>query len=183
MVRAGGKGKTPVAPNCPSLASYPVFLRRVSRSRNWDEPLKNKDPVAAAKVLIERGKSVSLWLVTNDTDLRRVAIAINEGRHVSFHERLSLLPIHQDELDGVGVEFTQIAGLTSCKAAEVLHHDILLDERSAVGLCQILIDVNRKLATCTKSQMKKAENISRGEGCFATVPESSECECGAIANR
>ena len=170
--------KRKAIPGYPSIQSYPAFLRRVIRAARWQIPLEEGNPRAAARVLNEQGGDTSLWLVSNDTDLRRVTIAMNEHRD-SFHETLELLPIFQVELDAVGATPRQVRGDTQCEAAKSLHHDIDLDADSVVRLCQVLIDANRQLERCTKGEMRKAEELSIAEGCFAVVPESPNCACSA----
>ena len=178
MARSSGKPSAPELSDCPSLRAYPVFLRKVTRAKHWKDPCESDDATGASQVLLEDNGIVSVWFVSDDTDLRRVAIAMNEGRG-SFHETLDLLPIQRDELKKIGVTASQTPGDTNCIAAQSLHHDIRLTKSTAVKLCELLIADDRKLERCKRGEMKQAETQSIEDGCFATVPESRSCACEA----
>ena len=166
----------------PFLKTYPAFLRKVDRARMWDLPPGDRNAETASQVFVEGDRSVSLWLVSNDTELRRVAIAMNENRN-SPHERLDLLPIRPEELQAVGAVPQQTPGDTTCEVARRLHHDVDLNSKRRVHLCQILLGALRVLERCKKGQMKVAEEAAKAEGCPAAFsdtpapPDPLNCDC------
>jgi len=176
-----GNGKGQKAANtsdAPSLSFYPAYLRKISKPRAWKQPLDDKDLAAAAQVFQEGDEPISLWLVSDDIELRRVAIAINEGRG-NFHETIDFLPVYPQELLEAGAASQQTLGNTTCRAAQPLDYDVQLDDGSRTRLCRTLLASGRKLERCKRAEMKEAERRSEAEGCFATVHTSTECACGA----
>jgi len=129
-------------------------------------------------VFVGANNSISVFLVHDDVELRRIAVAINEYR-ASMREMVDLLPIRPSELEEIGVQPLQTPSDFSCHLAKKLHHDLALDQQSAIALSQILIEVRREAKRCTRGNMSKALAISEAEGCFSVSRESRSCACGA----
>ena len=159
-----------------SGAWEPLFLRKVARVSRWDKG----DLERAMNVFKDPEGEPSLWKVGNDTELRRVAIALNEGRN-SLREPLQLLPIHQGDLEAAGItHIDQTSGERRCVAADSLHYVAKMTTKTIEKLCRHLLFVKkRQLGRCTKGQMRKALVLSIEEGCFSVAEESTNCKCGA----
>jgi hypothetical protein len=162
----------------PRLDEYPAYLRKIGRASHWEGPLGSGDVADASQVLIESTGTTSLWHVNDDDDLRRVTIALNEGRS-SFNERLDLLWIKPDELVTAGVIAQQTPGHTDCHHARDCHYDAQIDAHLAQALCGILLKAGRGLAKCSKADMKGACSVGLEEGCFPLDRDSRSCGCGA----
>src|SRR5437879_2790526 len=117
----------------PDDPDPPLFVRRVARARIWVEALQTKRASDASDVLYEQDENVSLWRVSTDEELRRIAIAINESRD-SFREMLDLLPILPTELEQVGVRWDSDPGDTSCPAAGKLHFNAEMNNEARLKL-------------------------------------------------
>ena len=161
----------------PSLSPYPTFLRKLTRKNNWDNPLRDCDPQKASKVFVGTDNVTSVYLVHDDIELRRIAVAMNQYRG-SMTEKVDLLPIRPSELDEIGVLPQQTPSDLSCNLAKKLHHDLELDEQAAVALSRVLIEAQREVTRWTTGSVSKALTISREEGCFSVNPESRSCACG-----
>jgi len=160
------------------IQSVPVFIRKVAKPADWSKARQLNDASLVADYLRDPTGQVSLWRVNNDLELRRVAIALNEGRD-SLHERLLLLPILPAELESVGIDYMQNEGATECRAVVDLHYEAAIDDAKRQNLLTCLLQKERDLGRCTESEMKTVEQISIDEGCFAAVHDSSLCGCGA----
>lgn len=179
MSPPSGKGQGSPPAKVPSLDFYPSFVRKITRRGSWKDHLKDEDASAAARVLDEGGKPVSMWWVQDHVDLRRAGIAMNEARGGSLHQEIFFLSIHSEDLAAVGASISVVRGDTKCVAAQGLHRDISLGREAAVQLCRILIQARRRASKCTLGEMKQAVKASIAEGCFAAVEDSRECRCGA----
>ncbi len=156
----------------------PFFLRKIARPTPWVQALASGDPSSVRAFLLEPDGKVSLWLVQNDVALRRVAIAVNEGRD-SLQERITFLPILPIELESVGIKLAQTPGETNCEAARVLHFDASISEDASSQMVQMVLRAKRSVGTCTRGQMTKAIDDAQNDGCFAVVEDSLACRCGA----
>lgn len=162
----------------PSMQPYPALLRKVTRRSHWDAALEQNAVTAAAEVFKEKDNQISVWFVRNDEDLRRVAVAMNEERD-SLHEAVAFVAIQKQEFADAKIELQQTPGATSCKAAEQLHYDAVVDNKAAVFLCELLFKARRGITACTKGQMKQAVLAARKEGCFVVAESLAACQCGA----
>lgn len=164
-------------------ASGEVLVRKVTRASRWNKPLGEGKPEQAVDVFHDPCDRPSLWKVGSATELRRVAIALNEGRD-SFSERLDLLVIYPEEFAASGAsDPIQTPGYTACEVAASLHYEVGLTDESTLVLCRNLMAAGRGLGKCTKAAMKKAATISRKEGCFSIATDSTSCKCGASRQR
>lgn len=159
------------------LPDPPVFLRSVARARIWTSAKQSKEPLLAADLLYEADNNVSLWKVSDDRELRRVAIAINESRD-SLRETIDLLPITPSELTAAGIGFMPELGDSECPTAARLHYSAEIDTDARLRLLRKLIDANRELLRCTGGKMKRAVQLSIEDQCFIPVPDSKQCACG-----
>ena len=161
---------------CLKITAQSVFVRKFIRPTPWIEALTTGDMTRVVEEFRDED-GVSLWCVQSDKELRRVAIALNEGRD-SFHESLDLLPILPEELRQIGIACTQTPGGTSCPPAAALHYEATMDDSKRRGLLQVLLAAKRSLGRCTKGKMKRAASLSEEEGCFALKEDSTTCACG-----
>jgi len=157
--------------------SRPAFVRKVARPPLWEESLNSGDVEKVISFLRDETGRVSLWLIGNDQELRRAAIALNEGRD-SLDERLNLLVILPHELEQAEIRCARTPGASDCPPAAALHHDANMDEGECRRLLKRLLAERRDLGKCTRGQMKQAVKLSQWEGCFAAAKDSSSCACG-----
>ena len=165
--------------SCLKVGREPVFVRSVRKPADWLRALSTADANAAKRVFHSPDHRVSLWYVSNDTELRRAAMAINEHRSPPTG-KLDLLAVLPQELIDVGIACEQTSlGVTECPEAAALHHDALMDEGKSRDLCKSLMSSRRALGRCTRSQIRTAIQLSEQEGCFAVSGTSTACDCGA----
>ncbi len=181
-----GRASTPPPNNEPlsisedlNVPGGPVLVRKITRPKKWQGPLDSGDVEAAIGVFASSSDSgISLFLVNSDSDLRRVALALNEYT-VSPRQRLTLLPIRPEELSAAGVGYEQTLGASKCPVAADLHYDMTGGKQELVRLCRLLLDAKRDVGGCSRGNMKLALELSKAEGCFVAVPDSASCACGA----
>lgn len=156
----------------------PVYLRKVDKAGYWNLPSEKsgtapEDPVAYAvdNIFSDREPEHSIFLIRNDDDLRRIAIAYNANR-VSLHQKLLFLVLKPEELQECGIEIKPTPGDLICNYANKLHADATGSRASWYQLCQQALNNSRILARCSKSNMKAAEASAREEGC--TIIEENE---------
>lgn len=157
----------------------PLFIRKITRRKNWTEPVERQDSATAASVFNDEQNLTSIWRVETDRDLRRVALALNEGRS-SRHEEIFLIPIAPKVLDDAGLKPIPTPGESNCPEAKKLHFEVAmnLDERKT--LAQLLMAAGTRSVRLTKPEMRAAEQVSAQEGCLAAVIDSPSCRaCGA----
>jgi hypothetical protein len=177
MVSPGTNGEKELTLLFPSLGSYPAFLRKITRKSHWDNALRDCDHQTASAVFVEEDNSTSVYLVHDDVELRRIAVAMNEYKK-SKKEQVNLLAIRPSELKQIGVQPRQTPGAFSCHLAKGLHHDLELDQQAAIALSRVLIQAQREATRCTEGNMTRALAVSEAEGCFSVNPESRSCACG-----
>jgi len=157
----------------------PIFVRKITRRRRWEDALDQKNAQLGAGVFEDESGSTSLWKIESDVGFRRVALAMNENRS-SLHEQMDLLPIVHEQFDELDLRPFQFPGITNCPVARALHYEVKLDADARARLAAALITAKVSTIRCKKNEMTDAENASRAEGCL-TVPENSEClVCSAM---
>jgi hypothetical protein len=162
-----------------SPAGGQVFIRKITRRRHWEEPLQQRDSAAAGSIFDDEQNLTSLWRVETDLDLRRVALALNEGRS-SPHEEIYLVPIVPHLLTDAGLSLVPSGGATDCPEARMLHFDVPMVADKRAALAQLLIQAGTGSIHLKKAEMVAAEKASALEGCFAALRESTHClACGA----
>jgi hypothetical protein len=154
-----------------------AFVRKVARASLWEEALDSGDVEKVISFLRDETGRVSLWRIGTDQELRRAAIALNEGRD-SLKERLDLLAILPDELKQVEIRCTRTQGASDCPPAAALHYEADMDEGECRRLLELLLAARRVLGRCTRGKMIQAVELSQREGCFAAAQDSSSCACG-----
>jgi hypothetical protein len=156
----------------------PAFIRKLGRANHWgqpDDPLEQRIPSAVTQVFRNQGEpEISVFLVNNDEDLRRVAIGYNAGRKGALHETIAFLPILRSELEESGIRITKTPANLKCDHANQLHHDLLATNEQLETLCRNLIAANRTAAKCSESAMKSAAELARQEKC-KSIPGVVEC--------
>jgi hypothetical protein len=158
----------------------PIFVRKITRRRHWEDALDQKNPQLGADVFKDESGSTSLWKIESDVGFRRVALAMNEGRG-SLHEQIDLLAIVPRLFDELKLRPFQYPGITDCPVASALHYEVKLDAEAQVRLAAALIQTKVSTIRCKKSDMRDAENASIADGCL-TVPQNSKC-LGCSASR
>ena len=166
----------------------PTFIRKLRRASDWgqsDEPINDRVASAVAKVFRNQLEpEISVYLVTTDDDLRRVAIGYNAGRKGSLHEMIAFLPILKSELEQQGIQITKKPANLKCDYANQLHYDLIASDNQLDALCRSLMNSNRDVGRCSESTMRAAEQRAADEKC-KSVPGIIECGlagCGTLAS-
>lgn len=171
-------------PKPPALADLtepvgPVFLRKMNRKIDWgsdDTPAAERAADIIGLVFDRKTHPFSVYLVGSDQDLHRVIIGMNGGR-TSLTNESHFIAIRASELDaeGIGVDHTPEQGITNCRFANSLHHDLAAGDDQLRALCLRLIAVGRKAATFSKGRTKAIVPEAEAIGCLAAVPTSAGC--------
>lgn len=160
------------SPNNAWSIDPPCFVRKVDRSGHWKDAATIKEKVFRPE---PEDNSISVYLVNSASDLARVAVALNANRS-SKTEPIFLVAIARDELADIVVRRT--AGMTLCKWANHLHHDLVAVDNSRLAkLSQTLLAAGRKPHKFRKRDMQEALNASTKDGCHAAKEDSDSCAC------
>jgi hypothetical protein len=125
----------------------------------------------------EPNNTISIYRVTGELDLLRVALALNANRR-SKTEPIFLVAIKPEELAGIQVEQTR--GQTLCTWANLLHHDLIVTEPTQItALVQALLAASRTPSKFTTDNMSLAVADTTHQGCHAATPDSKRCVCEA----
>lgn len=156
----------------------PTFIRKLGRPSHWGHagvPFLERVQLAVNKVFRNQLEpEISVYLVSTDDDLRRVAVGYNAGRRGSLHETIAFLPILKPEIENLGIQISKTPANLNCDYANQLHYDLLATDLQLEQLCTNLINANRLAAKCSESSMKKAVELTREEKC-KSVPDNIEC--------
>ncbi len=179
-VRPGGLMAEP-----PTLAAdvklpTPVFLRKLRRRQDWGSEETPIEERAADLVKVmwkcepHPESPFSVYVVNSDEDFQRVVIGMNGGRPslTADSDYIALLPA---DLAAAGVEAVRCPGVTLCRLANALHHDIPAKDHKLLALCLRLLRENRQLIHLPKKRIKPLEERARTEGCMVVL-ESTGCK-------
>lgn len=160
------------SPNNAWSIDPPCFVRKVDRSGHWKDAATIQEKVFRRE---PEDNTISVYLVNSASDLARVAVALNANRS-SKTEPIFLVAITGDELKDIVVRRT--AGMTLCKWANHLHHDLVAADNSRLAeLSQTLLATSRKPRKFTKKDMQEALKRSTNDGCRAANEGSNCCVC------
>lgn len=164
----------------------PAFIRKLGRANHWgqlDEPPAQRISSAVTQVFRNQTEpEISVYLVSNDEDFRRVAVGYNAGRRGSLHETIAFLPILKAELEEHGIQIRKTPANLKCDHANQLHHDLLATNEQLEALCQNLIATNRTAAKCSEGSMKAAVELAKQENC-KSIPDIVECGLDSCKSR
>jgi hypothetical protein len=150
----------------------PCFVRKVDRSGHWKDAATIQEKVFRPE---PEYNTISVYLINSASDLARVAVALNANRS-SKTEPIFLVAITGDELTDIVVRRT--AGMTLCKWANHLHHDLVAADNSRLSeLSQTLVAAGRRPRKFTKKDMQEALDTSTNDGCHAANADSDGCVC------
>ena len=158
----------------------PVFLRKLRRRQDWGSEATPIDDRAADLVKVvwkcepHPRSPFSVFLVRSDEDLHRVVIGMNGGRAslTADSDYVALLPT---DLDAIGLRVEPTPGITLCRLANDLHHDLAADDGQLLELSLRLLREDRAPIHLSKNRLKPLEARAREEGCLV-VRESTECK-------
>lgn len=151
----------------------PCFVRKVDRKGHWNDAETIQNKVFKP----EPNNTISLFRVTAELDLLRVALALNANRS-SKTEPIFLVAIKPEELAGIQVKQTQ--GQTLCTWANLLHHELIVTAPTQItALVQAVLAASRTPRTFTKPTMTLAVADAIHQGCHAATSDSKRCVCEA----
>jgi hypothetical protein len=177
-------------PKPPSLADIvqppaSVYLRKLDRKTDWgsaETPPEERAEDVVRLVFHHDTHPYSVYLVGSDEDLQRVIIGMNGGRASLSSESyfVALLP---EDLQAIGLraEHTPDQGMTDCRFARLLHHDVVASERKIVELCLHLFRQGRTARYFSKGRTKLLIPQAEADGCYAAVKNSTGCRVDACA--
>jgi hypothetical protein len=158
----------------------PAFVRKLGRKRHWgspDQPEAERIAEILGNVFLNDQLPYSLYRVSSDTDLHRVALALNAGRKAgSLTEDSSFVAFGAEELETVNVRAQPTVGDTPCRYANHLHHDASASEDQLRQLVTQAIRAGRTIASLTKGVMKRVVETAIRDQCFAAVTDAVECK-------
>jgi hypothetical protein len=170
-------------PKPPAIADLvqppgPVFLRKMNKKTDWGSDETPPDERVSDIIDAVFGRKTypySVYLVQSDEELHRVIIGMNGGRE-SLTAESHFVAIHGHELEAsrIRVDHTPAAGMTSCRFANSLHHDLAAENAQLKALCLRLIAAGRKATTFTKGRTRVILPGAEAIGCLA-IPESKGC--------
>ncbi len=157
----------------------PVFLRRLSKRGDWGSPEDAMDQRVAHVVgegFLKRDKSpFSFWLVKNNEELRRVALALNSTT-VSSTQKVEVIAFRPAELQEAGITAPlQTPGNSPCPWANRLHFDLDATPQQLETLCRLAMKAGRMAGRCTEGEMKTVLELAKEDQCHAAIDNSPGC--------
>ncbi|MFO7903225.1 MAG: hypothetical protein R6U98_11220 [Pirellulaceae bacterium] len=156
----------------------PVFVRSACRRSDWE----TKQQILKDVFEADSADAISVWRIENDSDLMRIAVAINANRvagnpdHGSIRGELFLVAIQPHEVGAIKLE--QNEGRTDCVFAKHRHYDAVIeDESQRTQLVDLLLDAERSPKKVTKGQIREAVEKAEKDSCYAVAESSTGCEC------
>ncbi len=147
--------------------SAPCFVRKVDTTSDCgrDEQIpEHRVPEILQKVLkLDEGGCLSVYLIENATSLVRVVFAINEvlRRHVT--QKVLLVPLALDEVDGI--QHDQTDGECLCTFAKKRHYDLRPTEKQRHDLALLLAQRDRRPHKIDDKLLKRAKPDLETAGC------------------
>lgn len=161
--------------------SPPVFVRKLVRRSHWGnstDDLQQRVSKAVSDIFAsEPGEGFSVYLVEEDEDLYRVAVALN-GNRSSLSENLDLLAFARQEIEACGISVIQSPGETKCISANSGHFDFHATPEQLSQLCQNAMNTKREAARLGgRREMRSIIERMTKDGCHAVVTDSPHCVC------
>ena len=154
----------------------PVFVRKLGRRGHWGEST-DQDQVARLRDAVEkvfhtpREPAISVYLVSTDEDLRRVALGMNAARG-SLREAVPFVAFLPAEVQAAGIAMSQTLGDLPCAHANRLHYDWVATESQLLALCDAVMKASRVAGNCSQGMMKDALTEAQKEKCQTAGPEA-----------
>jgi hypothetical protein len=177
-------------PQPPSLADIvqppiAVYLRKLDRKTDWgsdETPPEARAKDAVHLVFHPDSRPYSVYLIRSDEDLHRVIIGMNGGRQ-SLSSESYFIALQPEDLEAIGLraDHTPTEGVTSCRYANSLHHDIQASEPQIAALCLRLFRDGRKVRYISKGKTRLLIPAAEAAGCYAAVKNSPGCRVDVCA--
>lgn len=152
----------------------PAFVRKLRRRSDSGDPADDQGQrVKDAVDKLFRSQSerdISIYLVHNDEDLRRVALGMNAGR-VSLKEAVPFVAFLPAELESAAIRANPTPGNLPCAHANCLHHDIQATDEQLTQLCQSAMQSGRVAGNCSQGMMKDIITAAKAENCRTVTTE------------
>jgi hypothetical protein len=150
----------------------PVFIRKLRRRSDWGQPTDEQNQRvkdAVDKLFRSQQESeISVYLVSTDEDLRRIALGLNAGRG-SLREAVPLIAFLPAELEKLNIQVNQTAGNLPCSHANRLHRDIIATDDQLTELCQTAMNSGRIAGNCSPGMMKEIVDLATKENCRTVI--------------
>ena len=162
----------------------PVFIRKLRRGNDWGQPgdpMPERVELAVQQIFRNQPEAeISIYVVSSDDDLCRIAIGINAGRD-SLSESMTFLVFTKSELDAAGISApAKTPGNLKCDYANALHFDMTATDAEIIQFCANLMAAGRAAARCTEGAMKAASKLAIAENC-KSVPNITQCGVNACS--
>ena len=155
-----------------------VFVRKLARKRHWgspDQSVQERTSEILANVFLNDKCPYSLYRVSSEADLDRVALALNAGRG-SLSEECYFVFFTSAEFQDANITLEQTEGRTPCHYANFLHFDADAAELQLQSLVNQALTDGRDLVRRSRPQMKQVAEQATETRCLAAVPASTACE-------
>jgi hypothetical protein len=171
-------------PRPPSLTDIvqpptPVYLRKLARKTDWGS--EDADPEARAEDVVRLvfprdSHPYSVYLVRSDEELRRVIIGMNGGRQ-SLSSESYFIALQPGDLQASGLTamHTPDDGVTACRFANSLHHDLVASENAIASLCILLFSSHRQVQYFSKGRTRLLIAEAEAIRCNAATKNSTGC--------
>jgi hypothetical protein len=152
----------------------PAFVRKLRRRSDWGEPADDQGQRVKGAVQklfrLQTEPDISIYLVNNDDDLRRVALGMNAGRD-SLKEPVPFVAFLPAELGAAAIQASPTPGNLPCAHASGLHHDIQATDDQLAQLCATAMQKGRVVGNCSKGMMTEVIAEATKEHCRAVTDE------------
>lgn len=163
----------------------PIYLRKIDAASHWGSSEVDFDlrvQIALAKAFGTDDGRVSVYLVRNRDDLRRIVVALDANRQSPGKKAIRFVAMSAEELRELTLETT--AGCTKCRGANSLHRDIVVMSHAdrLRALVERMIRADRKPRNFPKTVLENGRASATRDFCSALVA-SSGCACDSGIRR
>lgn len=154
----------------------PAYVRKLRRRGDWGEP--TDAPLQRVKEAVQKlfrsqaETNISIFLIDNDEDFRRVALGMNAGRD-SLREAVPFVAFLPVELEAASIQATKTPGNLPCTHANGLHYDIEASDDQLALLCKTAMQNGRIVGNCTQGMMKDVITEATNENCRTATTEGT----------
>jgi hypothetical protein len=162
----------------------PYYLRKIDAKWHVGSPEDEQAmriKTILENVLVPEDGRISIYLVRNRTDLRRVVVALAANRGGSGSGPIRFVAISAHELQPLRLD--SALGFTKCRAVNKLHKDILARDPTALRtLAEAMARAGRRDRNFSKTAVESGRQIATQESCNA-IAESRGCACDCRLDR
>lgn len=168
----------------PGLVDFdihkPGYIRKLNSRTHWNpeegcETLEERAKAVVQKIFNNPKHVYSLWFIENSDQFYGVVTELSAGR-TPKNQNLDFLWIDAEELQAAAVDLVQKTE-TECLLARDLHFNAQIDSNSAVMLCLLMMQADRKAQRCKKKKTTLILDAQVEKGCKVTETSVEHCRC------